>query len=220
MDTQRSSLFKVRSFCAILFCGIVLLLNLEPTTLHAQSTNSTSITGSIKEAKSDKPHLLELARRMLALNAKQLASMRVLDVTGDTIPERLRVWANIIPRVGKMRLHFSITQGKRVVFATEWSASEYFAPEDSLPDIIKLKLLRRNVTVFFANENFSTVDSAGIAELIRANAIAEIKPDSKEEAELERIAPITMLSVFQGRDLFYGLAWLPSKKRMVKVWRN
>ena len=220
MSKKRRANFNMVFSLAILFVGFTLMLNLEPASVLAQSADSTRITGSIKEAKSDSTHLLELATRMRALNAKQLASMRVLELTGDTTPERLRVWSNITARVEKMRLHFTIMQGKRNVFTAEWNASEYFAPEDSLPDSIKLKLLRRNVTVFFANENFAIVDSSGIAELIRANAVADIKPGSKEEAELERIAPITMLSVFQGRDLFYGLAWLPSKKRMVKVWRN
>lgn len=160
-----------------------------------------------------------LSRKPEEPRPKQLATMREIDLTNDSVPEVLRIDGKVIPETDKIQFEFTIKQKSKVIYRDKWTAGGYFDPADKLNDSIRFSRLRRIITVFFANENFLVLDSGKYAKLLAESSPAEVVVNSPESSELlsgDRV----MYSVFAGRDNFYGLIWLPSKKRFVKAWQN
>jgi len=152
-------------------------------------------------------------------NSKQLATQRVLDMTNDGKPEILRISGMLAKKIDETKLTFTIKSGKKVFFTDSWTAAGYFDTIDHLPDSVKLRRLRRMVTVAFANENFEIVDSAEFDNIMRKVSPADLPAGSREAYELFT-EPRVMYSVFHSRDYWYGLVWDPKKKKFVKVWQN
>ncbi len=150
---------------------------------------------------------------------KQLATQRELDLTGDSIPEVLRLEGYVRGKVDDTRLTFTIKSKGKTLFEDSWLAGGYFDTADHLPDSIKLKRLRNLVTVFFANENFEVVDSNEFDSIMREVTEADLKPHSLEASEIFS-EPRVMFSVYHSRDYWYGLIWDPKKHKFVKAWRN
>ena len=153
------------------------------------------------------------------LSLKQVASQRSIDLTNDGKPEILRLSGKIEPDPSNTVLTFTIKQGKKLLFSDSWKAADYFDPIDHLTDTAKLRRLHRYVTVAFANENFTLMDSSEYAKVLSDRSPGEIAPGSAEARELIE-QPRVMFNVFAGLDRLYGMAWLPKEKRFVKVWQN
>lgn len=153
------------------------------------------------------------------LSLKQVASQRELDLTNDGKPEVLRLSGKLLPDPGKSLLTFTIKQGKKTLYSDSWKADEYFDTIDHLTDTAKLRRLHRYVTIAFANENFTMLDSSEYRKVLEVRSPGEVTPDSPEIGELVS-KPRPMFNVFAGIDRMYGLAWLPKEKRFVKVWQN
>jgi hypothetical protein len=88
-----------------------------------------------------------------------------------------------------------------------------------LSDTAKLRRLHRYVTVGFANENFTVLDSGEYTKILKDRSPGDVQPDSPEMRELLS-QPRVMYNVFAGLDRLYGIAWLPKEQRFVKVWQN
>jgi hypothetical protein len=150
---------------------------------------------------------------------KQLATQRSLDLTGDSIPEVLRLEGYVRGKVDDTRLTFTIKSKGKMLFEDSWLAKGYFDTTDHLPDSIKLKRLRTIVTVFFANENFEVVDSNDFNEMLKQVSEADVHPHSSEASEIFSQSRV-MFSVYHSRDYWYGLIWNAKKHKFVKAWRN
>lgn len=149
----------------------------------------------------------------------QFASFREIDLTNDGKPEAIRLFAKVVKDINKIQFEFTIRSNGKLLYSDKWTADGYFDPADELTDSVKLSRLRRIALVFLANENFVVLDSAKFSRLLAETTPAEVAMDSKESRELST-GDRVMYSVFAGRDNFYGLVWLPSKKRFVKAWQN
>jgi hypothetical protein len=176
-----------------------------------------SIDSLLKADSIHRAGLLEAERKLE--NSKQLATQRVLDLTNDGKPEILRISGMLAKNIDETKLTFTIKSGKKVLFEDSWKAAGYFDTIDHLPDSVKLRRLRRMVTVAFANENFEIVDSAEFDNIMRKVSSADLPRESREAYELFR-EPRVMYSVFHSRDYWYGLVWDPKKNKFVKVWQN
>lgn len=158
-------------------------------------------------------------QRQPLVKPKQLASMREIDLTGDSILEVLRLSGKVVAPTGNIQLEFTIKSRGKLLYRDTWKAAGYFDPADELSDSLQFRRLRRYVTVFFANENFVILDSAKFVRLQAEGSPAEVALDSPESREI-LAGQHVMYSVFSSRDNFYGLVWLPSRKRFVKAWQN
>ena len=215
--------FTVR---AITFLPYFLLLtSYFPTSACAQQTPAIDslhaaahyIDSLLKLDSIDRALQLEDERRFQ--RTKQLATQRELDLTGDSIPEVLRLEGYVRGKVDGARLTFTIKSKGKMLFEDSWLAGGYFDTDDHLPDSLKLKRLRNLITVFFANENFEVVDSSDFNEMLKQVSEADLKPHSPEASEIFR-EPRVMFSVYHSRDYWYGLIWDPKKHRFIKAWRN
>lgn len=175
--------------------------------LHVVALNANSLW------KADSIYLYKEA------HSKQVATMRELDLNGDGKPETLRLDGLVKPHVDDIELVFTIRSGKKTLYKESWMAKGYFDPHDSLSDDLKIRRLRHTISTFFANENFSVADSSTIADMLKDASPMDIQPGSAEMLEIEKASPV-IFNVFRSRDFFYGLVWLPSKKRFVRLWRN
>lgn len=155
----------------------------------------------------------------VAESRRQLATQREIDMTNDGKPEVLRLSGYLVKNVDDTKLQFTIKAGKKLLFQDSWTTGGYFDTADHLSDSIKRRRLRQIVTVAFANENFTVVDSAGFADLFTRVSPADLDPNSAEAHSLFR-EPRVMYSVFHSRDYWYGLVWDPKREKFVKVWRN
>jgi hypothetical protein len=151
--------------------------------------------------------------------AKQLASMREIDLNNDGKPEKLRLAVQLKTPIDASPVTFTITSGKKSLFKDSWKAKGYFDTIDHLPDSIKLRRLSRIVNVFFANENFVVIDSMNLLDVLKMGSPADVIPGTPVCGELLKTREV-MFSAFQSRDYWYGLMWLPSKKKLIKAWRN
>ncbi|HZK76479.1 MAG TPA: hypothetical protein VFD13_06180 [Candidatus Kapabacteria bacterium] len=149
----------------------------------------------------------------------QLATQRSIDLTGDGVPEVLRLEGHVPKNIDDTRLTFTIKSGKKILYKDSWLAKGYFDTMDHLTDPIKLFRLRRIITIFFANENFEVVDSNDFRDMMKRVDVAEIKPGSAYARELFQASRV-MYSVFHSRDYWYGLIWDPKKEKFIKAWRN
>jgi hypothetical protein len=202
---------------AVILCVVLCAVNLYAQTrvpatalqdsLHVVALNADSLW------KADSIYLYKEA------HSKQVATMRELDLNGDGKPETLRLEGVVKPHVDDIELHFTIRSGKKTLYKESWKASGYFDPHDSLSDNLKIRRLRHSVSTFFANENFSVADSSTIAAMLKDASPMDVQPGSAEILEIEKASPV-IFNVFRSRDFFYGLVWLPSKKRFVRLWRN
>ncbi len=154
------------------------------------------------------------------LHSKQLANMRHYHLTGDTKPEVLRIEGMIVPRTNDIVLHFTINSASgKILWNERWKGEGYFDPADNLNDTIKLIRVRHVVHAFFANENFTPIDSARLSTLFADASPADVLPASEAMKELE-VSRGIVYNVFRSRDYFYGIIWLPSKHKFVRLWKN
>jgi hypothetical protein len=212
--------------CFTIFLSYFLLI-----TFHFPAysqVNHTKIVDSLHSPQHYIDSLLKLDSIALALQlederrfqrTKQLATQRSLDLTGDSIPEILRLEGYVKGKVDDTRLTFTVKSKGKTLFEDSWLASGYFDTADHLRDSIKLKRLRTIVTVFFANENFEVVDSNDFDSILKQVSEADLHPHSQEASKIFG-APRVMYSVFHSRDYWYGLIWDPKKHKFVKAWRN
>jgi hypothetical protein len=215
--------FKIGAIISISY--FLLLTSYLSSSAYAQQTPATDslhipehyIDSLLKLDSIDRASQMEDERRFQ--RTKQLATQRELDLTGDSIPEVLRLEGYVRGKVDDTRLTFTIKSKGKMLFEDSWLAHGYFDTADHLPDSIKLKRLRTLVTVFFANENFEVVDSNDFAEMLKQVSEADLRPHSKEAWEIFS-QPRVMFSVYHSRDYWYGLLWDPKKKKFVKAWRN
>ena len=154
------------------------------------------------------------------LHSKQIANMRHFDLLRDGKPVTLRIESLIVRKTDNVLLHFTIKgpTGK-LLWDERWKAEGYFDPQDHLDDSTKLKRLRYIIHRFFANENFTIVDSATLSTLFTDAHPLDIPPDSPAMSELATKGSV-MYNVFRSREFFYGLTWLPDEKKFARLWRN
>lgn len=162
---------------------------------------------------------LRLADEQRFERTHQLATQRMIDLTGDGKPETLRLEGIVPQNIDDTRLHFTIKDGKKTLFEDSWLAKGYFDTTDHLTPERKLYLLRKIITIFFANENFEIVDTSDFTDMMKHVDVAEIVPGSAYSRELFT-EPCAMYSVFHGRDYWYGLVWDQKKNKFIKAWRN
>ncbi len=215
--------YKIGTIISFSYC----LLLTSYFSVHAQA-QQISATDSLHTPEHYIDSLLKLDSIDRALQAederrfqrtKQLATQRSLDLTGDSVPEVLRLEGYMKGKVDDTRLTFTIKSKGKKLFEDSWLAKGYFDSTDHLPDSIKLKRMRTIVTVFFANENFEVVDSNEFNEMLKQVSEADLHPHSLEASEIFR-EPRVMYSVYHSRDYWYGLLWDPKKKKFIKAWRN
>ncbi len=149
----------------------------------------------------------------------QLATQRLIDLTGDGKPEVLRLEGYVPSNIDDTRLYFTIKDGRKTLFEDSWLAKGYFDTIDHLTPSRKLTLLRRIITIFFANENFEIVDSNDFNDMMKHVDVADIVPGSAYARTIFD-QPRAMYSVFRSRNYWYGLIWDPRKEKFIKAWRN
>jgi hypothetical protein len=203
--------------------AITLALLTSADSANAQNRGGVGVTldSLMKlERNADSMIVLDSLARELAKPPVQFATYREIDLTNDGKPESLRLFGKVQPDLDKISFDFTVrSAGGKLLYSDSWLAGGYFDPADKLTDSVKLKRLRRIVLVFLANENFVVLDSAKLNRLLAETTPADVIIDSKVARELQS-GDRVMYSVFGGRDNFYGLVWLPSKKRFVKAWQN
>lgn len=153
------------------------------------------------------------------LSLKSVASQRAIDLTNDGKPEMLRVSGKVEKDIDRSLLTLTIKSGKKILYTDSWKAGAYFDSIDHLSDTAKLRRLHRYVTVSFANENFTVLDSGEYPKVLQDRSPGDVSADSPEMHELLS-QPRVMYNVFAGLDRLYGIAWLPKEKRFIKVWQN
>ncbi|HET6511962.1 MAG TPA: hypothetical protein VFH43_07210, partial [Candidatus Kapabacteria bacterium] len=188
---------------------------------YAQNRGSIGVSlDSLAKLERNADSLVKLdEKRRKQANPTELATYREIDLTNDGKPEALRLYGKVLPEVNKIKFDFTVRSGSKLLYRDSWTADGYFDPADNLNDSTKLARLRRVVLVFFANENFLVLDSAKYGRILSETTPADVVIDSKEAQELQS-GDRVMYSVFASRDNFYGLVWLPSKKKFVKAWQN
>lgn len=188
---------------------------------HAQKRSSIGVSlDSLAKLERNADSIVKIdEQRKKQANPTELATYREIDLTNDGKPEALRLYGKVLPEVGKIKFEFTVRSDGKLLFKDTWTADGYFDPADNLNDSTKLARLRRIVLVFFANENFLVLDSARYGQILSETTPAEVVINSPEAHELQS-GDRVMYSVFASRDNFYGLVWLPSKKKFVKAWQN
>jgi hypothetical protein len=207
-----------------LLTAFVLCLSLAIGSSSARAQNKGGVGVTLDslmklEKNADSLIAFDSLKKELAKPPVQFATYREIDLTNDGKPEAVRLFGKVVPDVDKIQFEFTIRSGGKLLYSDKWTAGGYFEPADKLTDSTKLARLRRIVLVFFANENFVVLDSMKFTTLLAETTPADVVMDSKEARELST-GDHVMYSVFAGRDNFYGLVWLPSKKRFVKAWQN
>jgi hypothetical protein len=150
---------------------------------------------------------------------RQFATMRELDLTGDGIPERLRLEGKADTDARKVKLEFTIRSKKKLLFKDTWRAESYFEDRDTLSNFTRTARLHRIVTVFFANENFQAIDSVRMLKLLQDVSPGEVRPGSSEFTEIFS-KPRIMYSVYRSRDEWYGLVWNERRRKFSRLWQN
>ncbi len=148
-----------------------------------------------------------------------LRTVRPYDIFGDTTKEVLQVETSKAKRVDDIVVKFGVYSGRKLIYSDKWKAKEYFDKKDALPDSVKWRRLRRIMTYFFSNQNFTSSSDSTIVESLALLERVDIKAGSSEEKEF-LATPHTIFSVYAGRDKLYGITYLDSKKKFVTLWRN
>lgn len=202
---------------------VVILLCIGSTVTTAQNRKAglaLTLDSLVKlERSADSLLKLDSISRVAQKPPTQLASMREIDLTYDGVPEILRISGKVVPNTDDIEFEFTIRSGKRSLYSDRWQASGYFDDVDKLTNETKFQRLRKIITVFFANENFTVLDSVAFTRMIENGTPAQLTLGSPQATELfsqERV----MYHVFASRENFYGLVWLPSSKRFIKAWQN
>ncbi len=146
-------------------------------------------------------------------------TVREMDVTGDTVQEILQVETTKAKTIGKIDVRFGIYKEKKLIYSHTWKANQYFDPKDKLPDSVKWRRLRRQITYFFSNQNFSSSVDEDLTSLLERLKPGDIKLGTSEAQELAA-TPHKIIAIYAGRDDLYGLTYIESKKKFLKVWRN
>ncbi len=148
-----------------------------------------------------------------------LRTVREIDMTNDSIPEILQVETTKAKRVRDIKVRFAIYSKMKILYSHIWKANDFFDPKDKLSDTIKWFRLQRIMRVFFSNQNFSMSDSESITSLFERVHSMDVKPGSSAAKEISEYNH-KIFSVYAGRDMLYGITWIDSKKKFVKLWRN
>jgi hypothetical protein len=149
-----------------------------------------------------------------------LRTVREMEMTGDSTNEVLQIETTKSKVFNTILVRFGIYTKKGVpLYRDAWGASAYFDPVDPIPDTIKWRRLERIFRSYFVNRNFTTDSDETLTAIFERAQPVDIRLDSPEAKEFTA-TPHKVFSVFGGRDNLYGLTWLESKKRFVKVWKN
>ncbi len=148
-----------------------------------------------------------------------LRTVREIDMTNDTIPEILQIETTKAKRMRDIKVRFSIYSKSKILYSHLWKANDFFDPKDNLTDTIKWFRLQRIMRVFFSNQNFSMSDSESIESLFERVHPVDVKPGSAVAKEISEYNH-KIFSVYAGRDMLYGITWIDSKKKFVRLWRN
>ncbi|HET9136475.1 MAG TPA: hypothetical protein VFO76_07555 [Candidatus Kapabacteria bacterium] len=149
-----------------------------------------------------------------------IRTVREVEMTGDTTAEILQIETTKSKLFNKILVRFGIySKAGKPLYRDEWKASSYFDPIDQLPDTIKWRRLERILRNYFVNRNFLMDSDETLKAIFERAQPVDIKLESAEAKEFTA-TPHKIYSVFAGRDELYGLTWLDSKKRFVKVWKN
>lgn len=213
------SLLRSLNVCVLGLCVSIVFIGQANAQVPQPGVGVTVDSLVRLEQSADSLIRLDSLKRIAAKKPTQLATMREIDLTNDGKPEILRLSGKVVPNTDNIKLEFTIRSGKKVMYKDNWTAKGYFDESDELAESLKFMRLRRIVTVFFANENFSVLDSAKFKLLLENGTPAELVLNSPQSEELFS-ADRVMYSVFASRDNFYGLVWLPSKKKFIKAWSN
>jgi hypothetical protein len=148
-----------------------------------------------------------------------LRTVRPYDLFGDTAKEILQIETTKAKKVDDIVVKFGIYSGRKRIYSDSWKAKEYFDKKDNLADSVKWRRLRRIMTYFFSNQNFTSSADSVVVESFDLLDRVDVKTGSVEEKEFLD-TPHTIFSVYAGRDKLYGITYLESKKKFVVVWRN
>jgi hypothetical protein len=148
-----------------------------------------------------------------------LRTVRPIDMTNDTVNEILQVETTKSKKIDGIKVRFGIWQGNRRIYSDEWKAKDYFDVKDKLPDSVKWRRLRRIITYFFSNQNFTKSEDESLASMLERLQAVDLKPGTPEAEEFSSSSH-KIFSVYAGRDYLYGISFLSSKQKFVRVWRN
>jgi hypothetical protein len=148
-----------------------------------------------------------------------LRTVRPIDMTNDTADEILQVETTKARKVDDIKVRFGIWQGSKRIYSDEWKAKDYFDAKDKLPDSVKWRRLRRIITYFFSNQNFTKSEDESLASMLERLQAVDLRPGTPEAEEFSSSSH-RMFSVYAGRDYLYGITYLYSKRKFVRVWRN
>jgi hypothetical protein len=137
----------------------------------------------------------------------------------DSTYQTLQIETTKSKTFNKIIVRFGIYQDGKPIFTDQWKASDYFAARDHLHDTIKWSRLEYLMKTFFINRNFQLNTRETLSQILDHLEPADIRPKSKEEDEFNASAH-TIFAVYGGGDRMYGLTWLKSKGKFVRIWRN
>ncbi len=148
-----------------------------------------------------------------------LRTVREMEMTGDTTKEVLQIETTKAKSLDKIIVKFGIYINGKNVFQDQWKASTYFDKRDKWSDTTKWKHLTRILRGFFVNQNFTMSGDEDLQTILERTEAAEIQVRTPEAKEFDS-SPHKIFSVYGGRNHLYGLTWLQSMKKFVKVWKN
>lgn len=148
-----------------------------------------------------------------------LRTVRPYDLFGDTTKEVLQIETSKAKKVDDIIVKFGIYSGRKRIYSDTWKAKDYFDKKDTLADSVKWRRLRRIMTYFFSNQNFTSSSDSAVVESFDLLDRVDIKKGAAEEKEFLS-SPHTIFSTYAGRDKLYGITYLDSKNKFVVVWRN
>jgi hypothetical protein len=148
-----------------------------------------------------------------------LRTVREIDMTNDSMPEIMQIETTKAQKIRGVSVRFAIYSGKKALYQHFWKAEDFFDAKDRLSDTVKWLRLQRIMRVFFSDQNFLMSEGEDLDAMFKRVLAVDIKPGSEEFKEFAG-SPHKIFAVYGGRDMFYGITWLASKKKFVTLWRN
>src|SRR5581483_3342151 len=147
--------------------------------------------------------------------ARHFERQRTADMQNQNDPDRLRL-IRTGPDIYRDSLIFEITRRDTIRYRDAWPLSVYFKSRPELTDDERHEIVRTELNRFFLPSAFVHTDSLAYQDWSHWQ---DVQPKSSAMVELMRSGEL-MFNYYVGDRGSKGIAWLPSKKGFVIVWKS
>lgn len=147
--------------------------------------------------------------------ARHFERQRRADMQNDNDPDQLRL-IRTGPDIYRDSIIFEVTRNDTIRYRDGWPLSAYFKERPQLTDDERKQIIRTELDRFFQPGAFVHTDS--LAHQDWSHWVG-IQPKSSAMAELMHTGGL-MFNYYTGADGSKGIAWVPSMKKFVEVWKS